>query len=100
VTSAAQKKAVLNHRKRLRRSGLGRFEVQGRVADKKLLRELARKLAENSADSTRMRQTLADAVSNANEPTGSVWAALRRSPLVGGDVEFERIRAKPRTVNL
>lgn len=100
MTSAAQKKAVLNHRKRLRSSGLGRFEVQGRISDKALLRELARKLAQDDSDGARIRQTVANALAGMDKSTGSIWAALRRSPLVGSGVEFDRIGAEPRKIDL
>jgi hypothetical protein len=98
VTSAAQKRAIQNHRKRLRSRGLSRFEVQGRTSDKQLLRDLARKLAEDSSEAANVRKTVESAVSSENK--GDIWEALRRSPLVVAGVEFERLRAEPRELDL
>jgi hypothetical protein len=100
VTSAAQKKAIQNHRKRLRGRGLSRFEVQGRTSDKQLLRDLARKLAEDSSEAANVRKAVESAVTDRKENVGGIWQALRKSPLVGGSVEFERLRAKPRELDL
>lgn len=100
MISPAQKKAINNHRKRLARSGLGRFEVQGRIADKELLRTIARKLAEGGTEGAIVRQAVVSAVSNADERKGGVWAALRRSPLVGAELNIERVRSKPREIDL
>ena len=100
MTSPAQKKAVANHRKRLARKGVGRFEVQGRIADKELLRTIARKLAEGGADGARVREAVVVAVANADDHKGGIWAALRRSPLVGTELNIERLRAKPREIEL
>lgn len=100
MTSNAQRKAVRKHRERMQRIGLGRFEVQGRLSDKQLLRALAKKLAENGADAARVRQALAGAVAAAPEEKGALWAALRRSPLVGAQIDFGRVRGKPREIQL
>ena len=100
MTSPAQKKAIRNHRERLARRGLGRFEVQGRTADKELLRTIARKLAEGGVEGARVREAVAEAVANTENPKGGVWAALRRSPLVGADLNIERLREKPREIDL
>jgi hypothetical protein len=100
VTSAAQKKAIQNHRKRLRSRGLSRFEVQGRTSDKQLLRDLARKLAEDSSEAANVRKTVESAFTDSSENKGGIWEALRRSPLVGAGVEFERLRGEPRELDL
>ena len=100
MTSAAQKRAILNHRKRLRGRGLSRFEVQGRTSDKKLLRDLARKLAEDSSEAANVRKSLESAVTKSEENKGGIWEALRRSPLAGSGIEFERLRAEPRKLDL
>ncbi len=100
MTSEAQKKAIQTHRKRLRYRGLSRFEVQGRTSDKRLLRDLARKLAEDSSDAANVRKVVETAVAGTNEKEGGIWQALRRSPLVEAGVEFERLRVKPRELEL
>ena len=100
MTSEAQKKAIQTHRKRLRYRGLSRFEVQGRTSDKQLLRDLARKLAEDSSDAANVRKVVETAVAGTNEKEGGIWQALRRSPLVEAGIEFERLRVKPRELEL
>jgi hypothetical protein len=100
MTSAAQKKAIRNHRERLRGRGLGRFEVQGRMSDKELLRKLARKLAQDGPSAENVRKAVASAVASPNEAKGSIWAALRRSPLVRSELDLERVRAEPRKIEL
>ncbi|HKU26113.1 MAG TPA: hypothetical protein VJQ54_11625 [Candidatus Sulfotelmatobacter sp.] len=100
MTSAAQKKAIQNHRKRLRGRGLSRFEVQGRTSDKQLLRDIARKLAEDSSEALKVRRALENAVAESDEIKGGIWGALRRSPLVGAGVDFERLRSDPRELDL
>lgn len=100
MTSAAQKKAIQTHRKRLRGRGLSRFEVQGRLSDKQLLRNLARKLAEDSSEAAHVRKVVESAVADTSENQGGIWQALRRSPLVEAGLEFERQRAKPRGLEL
>lgn len=100
MTSAAQKKAIQNHRKRLRSRGLSRFEVQGRTSDKQLLRDLARRLAEDTSEAANIRKIVESAFTDSAESKGSIWKALRTSPLVGAGVEFERLRGEPRELDL
>ena len=47
-----QKRAVDNHRRRLRERGMARYEVRGLESDKALVRRLATRLAENDARPT------------------------------------------------
>jgi hypothetical protein len=54
-TPEAQRRAVENHRKRMRLNGLDRFEVRGLVRDKALLRALAQRLARGDPASGRLR---------------------------------------------
>ena len=73
---SSQKRAIQNYRTRLNERGLSRFEVLGRDADRDLIRSLARRLAEDSP------------------------AALRRSPLVGADLDVTRPREGGRHVDI
>lgn len=77
-------------RLRLKERGLSRFEVLGRHADRELIRSLARMLAEEGPEAQRLRDALARAVCDAPPRTGGVVAALRRSPLVGADLDLSR----------
>ena len=64
------------------------------------MRDLARKLAEDSSEAANVRKVVESAVADTNDNEGRIWRALRRSPLVGAGVEFERLRAKPRELEL
>lgn len=79
--------------------GLARFEVLGRDTDRDLIRSLARRLAEDSADASKLRAMVGQAVSGPPKK-GGILAALRRSPLVGADLDFARPREEGRKVSL
>jgi hypothetical protein len=102
MSSTAQKQALKNYRKRLGERGMARFEVMGLLADRALIREVARRLAEDSTETARdFRATLCHKI--AGEPPaspGGILAALRRSPLVGADINFSREETTGRTVDL
>ena len=95
----AQRRAIQNYRSRLSEKGLARFEVLGRDTDCDLIRSLARCLAEDSDDASRLRAVLSQAVSREVSRKGSILAALRRSPLVGADLDFARPREERRKAN-
>ncbi|MBX9702281.1 MAG: hypothetical protein K2X74_22785 [Acetobacteraceae bacterium] len=87
----AQRRAIAAHRRRLAERGLGRFEVRGLDADKDLIRGIARRLAANDAEAGALRAELAQRVGAGEPPRiGGVLAALRRSPLVGADLDLSR----------
>lgn len=93
MASASQSRAVAAHRRRLAEQGLSRFEVRGLDADKDLLRELARRLSAGNDAAAALRVEVGRHVAGrAGEPpaTGGILAALRRSPLVGTDLNFTR----------
>lgn len=95
-----QLRAVRNYRTRLAEQGLARFEVLGRHVDKALIRQLARKLAENDAEAERIRVTLLQSINATHSPKGGVLAALRASPLVGADINPVREHVPPRELDL
>jgi hypothetical protein len=84
----SQKRAIQNYRTRLRERGLSRFEVLGRDADRELIRSLARRLAEDSSDASRLRATVSQTIAGEPAKKGGVFAALCRSPLVGTDLDL------------
>ncbi|MGH7022273.1 MAG: hypothetical protein ACREEB_01635 [Caulobacteraceae bacterium] len=96
----AQRKAVQNYRRRLRDSGLERFEVRGREADKDLVRAVAKRLAEGGATSGELRATIEARVNQGRGERGGVLKALRRSPLVGAELELTRETLVGREVDL
>lgn len=96
----SQKRATRNYRARLARKGLARFEVLGRDTDRELVRSLARRLAEDSDEAARLRAMIRQAVSPDPPEKGGILAALRRSPLVGADLDLVRAREAGRKVEL
>ncbi|MGA2349068.1 MAG: hypothetical protein ABSF70_01435 [Terracidiphilus sp.] len=97
VTS--QTRALKNYRKRLSQRGLARFEVLGLSTDRDLIRSLARQLAESSEEAQAIRATVRH-LSSEPQNKGGILAALRRSPLVGADLNLARPRIDGRRVDL
>jgi len=100
MAETAQKRALKNYRKRLAQSGLARFEVMGLNSDRQLIRSLARQLADPGPAAVQIRTVLCHAIVTEPAPKGGVLAALRRSPLVGADLEFPRSVTDNRKVRL
>jgi hypothetical protein len=88
-----------NYRKRLHQRGMARFEVLGLDRDRELIRSLARRLADNSPEAAKIRASMRQ-VSAGPLRKGGILAALRRSPLVGADLNFVRPRIDGRKANL
>jgi hypothetical protein len=78
---------------------MARFEVLGLDKDRKLIRALARRLAENSPEVAEIRASMKQ-VSAGPGRKGGILAALRHSPLVGADLDLTRPRIAGRKVNL
>lgn len=97
---SSQKRAIQNYRSRLNERGLARFEVLGRDADRDLIRSLARRLAEDGPDATRLRAAVSQTIAGEPPKKGGVLTALRRSPLVGADLDLARSREEGRKVDL
>jgi hypothetical protein len=98
--SNSQRRAIRNYRARLSKRGLARFEVLARDADRDLIRSLARRLAEDNDDASRLRAIVGEAVTGEPPRKGGILEALRRSPLVGADLDLEREREDGRKVDL
>jgi len=96
----AQKKALRNYRSRLVKRGMARFEVLGLDADRDLIRSLAKRLAEDDPEATRIRATVSLTIGSEPPRKGGILAALRRSPLVGADLNLARSHEAGRKVNL
>src|ERR1700689_820424 len=95
-----QKRALNNYRKRLNQRGMARFEVLGLDTDRELIRALARRLTGDDPDSARIRATVRGAISGEPPKKGGILNALRRSPLVGEDLDLRRPVAAARKVDL
>ena len=100
MSGASQKRALKTYRERLSQKGLARYEVLGLDVDRDLIRALARRLAENGADSGRIRAAMNHTIGNEAPRKGGILAALRRSPLVGADLQIERSATPDRKLDL
>ena len=100
MTISSQKRAIRNYRSRLTERGLARFEVLGLDADRDLIRSLARRLAAGGPVAARIRSTVSRAIATEPPKTGGILAALRRSPLVGADLDLTRAREEGRRIDL
>jgi hypothetical protein len=96
----SQKRAVQNYRRRLGKRGLARFEVLGRDADRDLIRSLARRLADDGPEASRLRAAVSQTIGGIPPKKGGVLAALRRSPLVGAEINLTRPREEGRKTEL
>ncbi|HYB57843.1 MAG TPA: hypothetical protein VEK12_16910 [Alphaproteobacteria bacterium] len=90
MTKASQRRAVAAHRRRLAERGLSRYEVRGLEADKGLIRALAKRLGTGDEKAARLRAELAEKAIAEPPRRGGILAALRRSPLVGAELNLER----------
>ena len=97
---SSQKRAIQNYRSRLNERGLARFEVLGRAGDRDLIRSVARRLAEEGPEASRLRDVVTQSMAGEPPQTGGILAPLRRSPLVGADLDFTRSREEGREVDL
>jgi hypothetical protein len=79
---------------------MARFEVLGLNTDRELIRSLAKRLANNGPDSARIRATVRRTISGEPPKKGGILDALRRSPLVGADLNLKRPVAAGRRVDL
>ena len=100
MSDTSRERTLNNRRKRLKQRGMARFEVLGLDADRDLIRSLARRLADNGPDSARIRATVRRAVSEEPPRKGGILNALRRSPLVGADLNLKRPVVAGRKVDL
>jgi hypothetical protein len=97
---SSQKRAVENYRARLGNRGLARFEVLGRDTDRDLIRSLARRLAEDDPEASRLRATVSRSITGGPPKKGGILEALRRSPLVGAGLDLTRDREEGRNVDI
>jgi hypothetical protein len=100
MSNNAQKKALRNYRSRLIKRGMARFEVLGLDGDRDLIRSLAKRLAEDDPDAAQIRAAVSQTISGGPPKKGGILAALRRSPLVGADLNLTRFDEAGRKVAL
>ena len=100
MSDSSQTRALKNYRKRLSQRGLARFEVLGLATDRDLIRSMARRLADNGPEAQELRASVHRKVITEPPKKGGILAALRRSPLVGSDLDLVRPRIAGRKVDL
>ena len=100
IKGTSQKRALKNYRERLRQRGMARFEVLGLSSDRELVRSLAKRLADKDSDATRIRATVRLTLAGRTPKKGGILDALRRSPLVGADLDLTRSLTPARKVNM
>lgn len=100
MNSTTQKRALKSDRKRLKQRGMSRFEVLGLESDRQLLRSLAKRLAESDSEAAHIRATVRRTVSGEPPARGGILNALRRSPLVGADLNLNRPAIEGRKVEV
>lgn len=100
MSGSSSKRVLKTNRARIRRGGMARFEVLGLDADRELIRSLAKRLAENDKDATRIRATVSRSIAGEPPKKGGILDALRRSPLVGADLDVSRSTTSGRKLDL
>jgi hypothetical protein len=100
MSNAAQKRAIESYRARLTQRGFKRFEVLALESDRELIRSLARQLAQDGPEAEEARLTVKALIAGAPRKPGGILASLRRSPLVGADLDLVRPRDDGRRVDL
>src|SRR5262245_6659941 len=100
MMDTAQKRAIRNYRRRLSGRGMARFEVLGLDADRELIRSIARRLAEGGPGAARLRAAVSQTIGRQPPRKGGILEALRRSPLVGADLDLRRPYDEGRKVTL
>ncbi|MFD2234626.1 hypothetical protein [Phaeospirillum tilakii] len=98
--NTAQNQATRTYRARLAQRGFTRFEIIALETDRDLFRALARRLAEPGPQAEQLRATVKSVVAGEPPRPGGILAALRRSPLVGADLDLTRARDEGRKIDL
>jgi len=80
--------------------GMARLDVLGLDEDRDLIRSLAKRLTENDPEAMRIRAAVRQTIGGEPPSKGGILAALRRSPLVGGELGLTRSHDAGRKVDL
>lgn len=97
---SSQRRAIQNYRSRLSEKGLARFEVLGRNSDREMIRALAKRLAEDTPEASRLRSVVSKTMVGDGSNKGGILAALRRSPLVSAELNLLRSREDGREIDI
>lgn len=98
--NAAQTRATRSYRARLTQRGFTRFEIMALETDRDLIRSLAKRLAEEGPEAEQVRSAVKTVVAGEPPKPGGILSALRRSPLIGADLDLSRPREEGRKVEL
>lgn len=98
--TSSQTRALENYRERLSQRGMARFEVLGLATDRELVRAFARRLAEGGPEAAEIRAAVHRKIGPEPRKKGGILAALRRSPLVGANLNLERPVTGGRKIDL
>jgi uncharacterized damage-inducible protein DinB len=79
---------------------MARFEVLGLDTDRHLIRSLAKRLADSGPDAMRIRDTVRHSITDRTPKKGGILMALRRSPLVGANLDLTRSATSGRRIDL
>ena len=100
MDNTSQKRAHQNYRYRLAKRGPVRFAILGLEGNSDLLRSLAKRLSETGQDAARLRTVLNQTIATEAAKKGGVLSALRRSPLLGAELDLTRLADHGRNVEL
>ena len=100
MAQSSQRRAIANYRRRQGERGLCRYEVRGLDSDKALVRQIAARLATNEPDAQRLRAELTQELVGEQPRRGGIFAALRRSPMVGVELDLTRDVTEGRDLDL
>ncbi len=100
MQSTPQNRATRNYRRRLSERGVCRFEVMGLESDRALIRSLAKRLTRDDPEAAQIRESINRSVGAEKGRRGGIAAALLRSPLVGSNLDLERVRTPGREIDL
>ena len=89
MSNTAQKRALRNYRTRLVKQGMARFEVLGLDADRELIRSIAKRLAEDDPEASRIRAAVRQTIAG-NPPKKAA-----SSPRCGGHPSLGSISILP-----
>lgn len=72
----------------------------GRASDRDLIRSLAKRLTEDTPEASRLRSAIYKSMAGDESSKGGILAALRRSPLVGADLDLTRAHEAGRDADI
>jgi len=98
--ASSQTRAIRSYRSRLGDRGLACFGVLGRDSDRSLIRSLTRLLAEDGPEAANLRAVVSETLAGAQPKKGGILTVLRRSPLVGADLDLARSPEEGRELDL